>query len=77
MSGKYLTSRIKVRHPALSDRAELLRVMERYHIRPALAAKSMGCSSNAVCDALHKLAPDMVAKWKAEGKFSPGKPRVL
>lgn len=67
----------KAEHPALSNREELVRAMERYDIKPQLAAKSIGCSADTIMDKLRKLAPDKVEEWKRQGKLTPGYSRGL
>ena len=76
VSGGYIPGG-KWRHPALSNREVLVRTMERYDVKPRLAAKSMGCSAETIIKALHKLAPDKVVEWKQQGKLTPGYSRGL
>jgi hypothetical protein len=51
--------------------------MERYDIKPQLAAKSIGCSADTIMDKLRKLAPDKVEEWKRQGKLTPAWGRGL
>jgi len=57
----------RARHPALTNREELLRVLDRYDWQPTLAAKSMGISRVTVVRRLKELAPDVVAAKQAQG----------
>lgn len=68
---------IQTRHPALTDRDALLRVMFRYDWRAPLAGASMGVTSETVMRALKRLAPDVVQEMKRAGKLCSSYSRSL
>lgn len=76
MTSKYIPGPKKPQHPALSDPAELRRVMKRYD-SARLAAKSMNCSPATVTKAMRELAPDLYEALIAQGKARGPKARLL
>ncbi len=74
---RYQAGRIKPRHPALSDREQLLRVMKRYNNSARLASLSMGVSETTVSKALRELAPDLYETLVAQGKARGPRTRAL
>ena len=74
---EYTRGRIKPRHPALSDPAELRRVVARYRGSARLASLSMGCSETTVTKAIKELTPDLYEALIAQGKARGPKARSL
>jgi len=77
VSNRYPSGRIKPRHPALSDPAELRRVVARYRGSARLASLSMGCSETTVTKAIKELTPDLYEALVAQGKARGPKARAM